>query len=150
ESPIVGSSHDLPGIVYPRGLGPSRAGHVERGVVAMIEQEVSSHDLARVVYPAGAEVERGVPALIVQEAVTIAGSIDVRSHDLARGIYPVCLGTWDAIRAGRVERDVAALIVQEAVLPCSIGVIAHDLARGIYPAGPRISHARPIERGVVA
>ena len=58
-------------------------------------------------------VERGVAALIQQEAVAIAGSIVVISHDLARGVDPVGLCNG---RAGHVERGVAALIEQEAVV----------------------------------
>src|SRR5262249_54846883 len=52
---ILEIAHDLARVVYPGGIGPDRARHVERGVAALIQQEDSKrrvpHDLARVVDP---------------------------------------------------------------------------------------------------
>ena len=98
-------AHDLARRVDPHGIGSNSAGHVERGVATLIEQETMGVD--------------------------IAGIISVPSHDLARGVYAGGIGIK---RAGHVERGVAALIEQEAVYQAAcIGVVSHDLARGVDP-----------------
>jgi hypothetical protein len=101
---------------------------------------VPSHDLARGTYPGGTdnghfgpEPERGVAALIEQEAGVIVKNA-VISHDLARGVDPGGQGT--TVRDGHVEGSVAALIEQEAVaIAGSIGVTSHDLSGGIDSNG---------------
>src|SRR5262249_30506297 len=73
---IAVRSHDLARGVDPVGIGMGRAGHVERGVAAIIEQEA-----------------------------VVPGSIVVPSHDLARVVYPVCKVTMDGFgRAWHIER----------------------------------------------
>src|SRR5262249_26711668 len=149
--------------VYPAGTGTERAGHVERGVAALIEQEamrsgsivVRSHDLARGIdavrfgRPRAGRVYRGVPALIEQETVAlIVGKIAISSHDLAQVAAPVGNRATPQ-HALHVERCVIAPIEQEAVRP-SIPVPSHDLARGIDPEGhgvTRIGRAWHVNRG---
>src|SRR5262249_8488598 len=147
---IVVRSHDLARIVDPGGLGAvvtGRAGHVERGVGALVQQEavggassivVPSHDLARGVDPRGVgrdrtgHVERGVMAVIEQE---------VSSHDLARVVYPA---------GDEVERGVATLIEQETGISSSTYVRSHDLARGVDPVRICIDRVRHVDGGVAA
>ena len=135
EGSISVLSHDLAPGVDPVGKGYGRAGHVERGVDALVEPrnrveqeavysagsiKVHSHDLAQVVDPVergigrAGHVEPGVDALVEQEAVLYAGSINVESHDLAPVVDPV--GKCTTGCAGHVERGVDALVEQERVL----------------------------------
>src|SRR5438874_8632327 len=96
-------------------------------------------------------VERRVAAIIQQEAVVNAGSIAVTSNDLARVVDPEPEGGGLGRGAGHVERGVAALIEQEAVGTARIEVISHDLARGVYPGSSRdIERARDLKGGVAA
>ena len=77
----------------------------------------------------------------------LSRSILIIAHALARGVDPISNST--TVRAGHIERGVAALIQQEAVGIAFIGVIAHDLPRVVNPGGigRGVGRAGHVERG---
>jgi hypothetical protein len=88
-------SHDLAGGVDPIGNGLVRAGHVERGVAAIIEEE----------------------------AVDEEGSIEIKSDDLAGGVDAVGIG------GGIVQRRAWHIKRGESVSGLALGLSRHPKER---------------------